>query len=220
MILAISVYFWQSVQAYVLGILAWVDTLGIWAPIVFIGMVAMSVPMVFPGIVFTLAAGFMFGFIHGVIYIVLGLSMGGVISFLLGRYVLRDKVLKLLQRHASMYHLESEVTRGGGKLIMFTRMIPMFPYKVSNYVFGCTRVKLWEFWLGNTIGILPLTFTNVYVGSLAVNLTSMGDRDAPLTTTEWVLSLGGLACAVVGLIYITRYAQRAIRAYQEEGGTA
>ncbi len=217
-ILAALIIFWKPVQGYIEDVLAWVDTLGVWAPVVFVIMVAGSVPALLPGLLFTLAAGAMFGLFRGVILIVLGLSIGGAVSFLLGRYVFRDWATKLLQRHPAMSHLESEVTRGGWKLIMFTRMIPLFPFKISNYVFGCTRVKLWQYWLGNTIGILPLTFTNVYTGSLLSDLASIGDGDVSKSPTEWTLTAAGLLFAVCGLIYITRYARRAMREYQQEGG--
>jgi uncharacterized membrane protein YdjX (TVP38/TMEM64 family) len=215
-VLAALAIFWKPVQGYLGDVLAWVDTLGAWAPVAFVLIVAMSVPLVLPGLLFTLAAGAMFGLVRGVVLIILGLSIGGIVSFLLGRYVFRDWARNLLQRHPAMSHLESEVTLGGWKLIMFTRMVPLFPFKISNYVFGCTRVKLWEYWLGNTIGILPITFTNVYTGSLLNDLASVGDGDAPRSTTEWVLSLCGLAFAVFGLIYITRYARRAMRSYKQE----
>ena len=215
-ILAALAIFWQPVQGYVKDVLGWVDTLGAWAPVAFVLIVAASVPLVLPGLLFTLSAGAMFGLVRGIVLIVAGLSLGGIVSFLLGRYVFRDWAMKILERHPAMSHLESEVTLGGWKLIMFTRMVPLFPFKVSNYVFGCTRVKLWEYWLGNTIGILPITFANVYTGSLLNDLASVGDGDVPRTAAEWGLSLGGLVFAVFGLVFITRYARHAVRSYQEE----
>lgn len=214
-----GIYYRQDFQSGTIAVLEWIDGQGAWAPFIFICLVVLSVPLVLPGFIFTLGAGFLFGLVKGVACIVVGISIGAVISFLLARYAIREQVLGYLNRHPRMDKIEEEVSRGGWKLVMFTRMIPMFPFKLSNYAFGCTRVKLKDFWLGNTLGIFPLTITNVYMGSVAGSLASIGSGVGPSSPLEWGLYGAGMVVTVIAFLYLVRYAKRAIQSYQEESNT-
>ena len=77
---------------------SWVDSLGVWGPLVFIvGYAAATVAFV-PGSVLTLAAGAVFGLVAGVAYALAGAVIGASAAFLIARYLAREAVQARLAR--------------------------------------------------------------------------------------------------------------------------
>ena len=71
------------------------DQLGIWAPIIFIGIYIIATVALLPGSVFTLAGGAIFGPVYGVVYNMIGASIGLTLAFLFARYAAQDWVAKI-----------------------------------------------------------------------------------------------------------------------------
>jgi len=92
--------------------------------------------------------------------------------------------------------------------VLLTRLIPFFPFKPANYVFGLAKFRLRDFVLGTVIGIIPFTLTNVYLGSIAADLATLGAGRQPRTPWQWGAYTVGLLIAIAALIYITRTAKR------------
>ena len=53
----------------------------------------------------------------------------------------------------------------GLKIVLLTRLSPIFPFNLLNYAFGLTDVKLWQYVLASWIGMIPGTIMYVYLGS-------------------------------------------------------
>jgi uncharacterized membrane protein YdjX (TVP38/TMEM64 family) len=126
----------------------------------------------------------------------------------MARYFLHERFLNhVLDKYPRVQHLDERVSRGGWKIIMLTRMIPFFPFKLSNYLFGVMRFSFIDIVLGTAIGSIPIAATNVYAGSLAGDLATMesfSQRD-PLT---WFLYGLGLLAFLVFAVFLGRYATR------------
>jgi uncharacterized membrane protein YdjX (TVP38/TMEM64 family) len=161
----------------VVSFLEWLEGLGAWAPFLFILIDMLVVVLVLPGVMFTLGAGFMFGILRGSLYVVIGSTIGATIAFLIARYLFGE-----------------------------TRLIPFFPFKLSNYLFGLMQVSLRDFIFGVFFGIMPFTVTNVYIGSLAADLATIGSRTASRSKMEWTIYGIGVIIAIVAVIYITHLA--------------
>ena len=94
---------------------------------------------------------------------------------------------------------------------MLRCLIPFFPFKLSNYAFGLTRVTLAQFTIGTALGILPIGAFNVYLGSVSADLSTLGASASPHTPGGWLtIVLGGLAI-VATLLFVTRRAQTILR---------
>src|SRR2546422_7417182 len=61
--------------------------------------------------------------------------------------------------------------RSRWKIVLLTRLSPVFPFTLLNYTFGLTRVKLSHYVLASWLGMIPGTVMYVYLGSL-VNIRS------------------------------------------------
>ena len=61
--------------------------------------------------------------------------------------------------------IDRAVGEQGFKIVLLTRLSPIFPFNLLNYAFGLTKVRLWQYVLASWIGMLPGTIMYVYLGS-------------------------------------------------------
>jgi uncharacterized membrane protein YdjX (TVP38/TMEM64 family) len=79
-----------------------------------------------------------------------------------------------------------------------------------------TRFTLKDFAGGTFIGIIPLSLHNVWLGSIAADISLEGARSADRSPVEWGLYGAGFL-AIVGLVvYLNRLARRALADYTED----
>jgi uncharacterized membrane protein YdjX (TVP38/TMEM64 family) len=159
-----------------------------------------------PGSVLTLGAGALFGVVLGSVCVSISATLGATAAFLVGRYLARDAIARRIGRHEKFAAIDRAVADEGWKIVLLTRLSPVFPFTLLNYAFGLTRVKLGHYVLASWIGMMPGTVMYVYLGSL-VNL-SAGHRQR--TTGEWVLYGVGLLATVVVTVFVTRLARKAL----------
>lgn len=174
----------------VAGIRAVVDGLGVWAPLVYVGLYVLATVFLLPGTPFTVAAGVVFGPWLGLGVVLLGATLGATGSFLVGRVVGRDAVVQLAGRRVRA--IDRTLERNGLLSVLVVRLIPLFPFNVLNLVCGVTGLKLRDYVIGTAVGIIPGTALLVLAG---------GSIDDP-TSPMFVGSVAGfVALAVVtGLI--------------------
>jgi uncharacterized membrane protein YdjX (TVP38/TMEM64 family) len=211
LVLTILVNFF-NLQTYIANILAWIDSAGVWGPLVFILMDILIVIFLIPGVLITMGAGFVFGVIQGSIYIVLGTTIGAAISFTTSRYFFSERISRYFTSHKKAQFLNQFLAADGWKIIFFLRLIPFFPFKLSNYLFGLTEFKMRDFVMGTFLGIWPITVFNVYIGSLAASLSKLG-KISESNQTQLYFYIFSLICAIVAIIYIVRRASLALKQY-------
>jgi uncharacterized membrane protein YdjX (TVP38/TMEM64 family) len=202
-------------------LLNWLDTLGVWALVLFTLIMALVVILLLPGVMFTVGAGFVFGVVEGSICVVLGTALGATIAFLLARYLLGSRAREYVLSHTRLKLFNDELTPHGWKIVMLSRLVPFFPFKLSNYFFGLTPFSLSAFVGGTLLGIIPFSVHNVYLGSIAADVTQLGGRHLDRSPIEWAFYIGGFLAVVITVIYFKRLAQRTLSKYteQEKGGS-
>src|SRR5687767_3254892 len=72
-IIGILLYF--DVHLKLIELLEWIDDQGAWAAVLFILVMALVVVLILPGIFFTMGAGYVFGIVPGVFYVVAGTTL-------------------------------------------------------------------------------------------------------------------------------------------------
>lgn len=190
----------------------WIESHGIWSPLIFMSLYLVIVPLVLPGAPFSLGAGFMFGVIAGTIYVAVGTTAGAAIAFLLARYLFASRMAAHMKRKRPRVYAGLEaIAQEGWRFVLLTRLVPFFPFKLSNYAYGLTSISFRGFIVATFFGIIPITMINTYIGSLAGDLASLADGDVPPSKAEWIISIGGLITGVVLVVYITRIARRVLK---------
>ena len=214
-LLAVLIYF--GVHEQVLRLLIWFEAQGAWAPLLFILIMAAVVVLVLPGVLFTTGAGFVFGVVEGTIIVVLGTTLGAALAFLIARHLFGPRARAFVMARARLQVVSEELTPHGWKIVLLTRLIPFFPGKISNYFFGLTPFSLRGFVGGSLLGFIPYSVHNVYLGSIAADITTLGARNLERTPLAWALYGAGFIATVVAVIYLSRLARRALSRYTDTG---
>lgn len=188
-----------------------VNGLGMWGPTVFIaGYVGAAVAFV-PGSILTMAAGALFGLLHGTLYVFIASTTASALAFLIARYVARGAIERKLQGHARFAAIDRAVEARGRTIVLLLRLSPVFPYSLLNYALGLTRVRFRDY-LVASVGTIPGTILYVYYGKLVGDVAALAgglavERDAGY----YAVLVVGLAATLLATTIVTRVAQRALR---------
>lgn len=195
--------------ALVLGLLAWqghrfahllpelervIEGLGPWAPVVYVGLVLLLTPLLVPDSLLGVAAGVVFGLGAGFVYYFAAVYCASLLTYLVGRHWLRDRVLAALEKRPSLRAMTAAAREQDLRLTLWIRLVPLNPMVVS-YALGAAGVRFRAMALG-TLGMFPHMFLTVYFGAAAAHVTRMAGRGHAHWTVEGIgLMLGLVACA-------------------------
>ncbi len=145
-----------NLQILLQQLLLWVKNLGATGVIAFIVVYNLATVLLIPGSLLTLGGGALYGVIWGSVYVVIAASLGATVAFLIGRYFARNWVIHKIQGYPKFQAIDQAVAREGLKIVLLTRLSPVFPFNLLNYAFGVTRVSLKDYIIGS-IGMIPGT---------------------------------------------------------------
>ncbi|MBI3127967.1 MAG: TVP38/TMEM64 family protein [Candidatus Tectomicrobia bacterium] len=135
----------------------WINSYGAWGPLVFIGLQVLQVVFSpIPGEVTGFLGGYVFGVWTSTVYSTVGLSLGSWICFLLGRWLGRPFVEKLISR-AVLDKFDFLVAGRGAFLAFVFFSIPGFPKDYMCYLLGLSPLSTRTFLLVATFGRIPGT---------------------------------------------------------------
>ncbi len=197
-------------QTLLKNALTWVDSLGPVGAITFIFLYILATVAFLPGSILTLGAGVVFGVVAGSFYVFLGATLGAAAAFLVGRYLARGWVANKIADNRKFKVIDQAVSREGLKIVLLTRLSPVFPFNLLNYAYGVTGVSLKDYVLGS-VGMIPGTIMYVYIGSLAGNLATLGTDAQPTNPAlQWIIRIIGLVATVAVTLYVTKVAKKAL----------
>lgn len=196
--------------------LEWVEQQGPWAAAIFVLLMALVVVFLIPGVLFTTGAGFVFGLLDGTLYVVAGTTLGAAAAFLIARYVFGDRARHYILSHNRLRIISDEFARHDFRVVLLTRLIPFFPGKLSNYVFGLTHFSFRNYVLASAIGFIPFSLHNVYLGSLAADLADLTTGGLNRSPAQWAVYGLGFVATVVAVAYFNRIAQQSLSRISDE----
>lgn len=209
----LAVLYALGIHEEIVVLLQWFEAQGAWAGLLFILAMALAMILLLPGILLTTGAGFVFGVVEGTLYVVVGTVLGGALAFLMARYLFGARAKNFITSRSRLRMVDNELTPHGWKVVLLTRLIPFFPSKLSNYLFGLTSFSFRGFLVGCAIGYIPFSLHNVYLGSLAADLSTLGVRETGRTPLEWSIYGAGFVATVAAVFYLNILARRALRKY-------
>ena len=145
----------------------YVQSLGAIGPVVVVLAYVLCTVLFIPGSAITIGSGTLFGLKTGFLVVVIGANLGALCSFLLARTFLREKVARWVEGNSKFRSLDQAIGKQGFKMVLLTRLSPVFPFVLLNYFLGLTAVRTRAYVLANLIGMLPATFLFVYIGAAA-----------------------------------------------------
>jgi len=201
------------VQRWLQGFNDWVGKMGVAGIFIFIGVYIVATVLLAPGSILTIGAGFAFGLWKGFLAVSAGSTLGAGLSFLVARFIARDRVEAIAQRNEKFRNIDSAIGKQGAKLIFLLRLSPVIPFNLSNYFYGLTGVRFWPYVLASWIGMMPGTFLYVYIGTAgqAAVSAAAGSGAIKYGWQYWTFITGGLAATIIVTVWVTKIARNALR---------
>jgi uncharacterized membrane protein YdjX (TVP38/TMEM64 family) len=199
-----------NIVALVSALLTRVQQIGPWGAVVLGAAYVPAAILFVPGSLLTLGAGFLFGPVKGTVVVSLGSTAGAAAAFIVARRVARDWVLRHIAGRPKLAAVSDAVEHDAFKVILLTRLSPVFPFNVLNYAFGLTSVRFSSYILASWLGMLPGTIMYVLLGSAAGNLAALLSGDVPRSSGQPALLVIGLVAALAVAVMVGRSARRAL----------
>jgi uncharacterized membrane protein YdjX (TVP38/TMEM64 family) len=139
---------------------------GDWAPIVYMLLEVAQVLTMFWPVPLELAGGFLFGLTWGLVYSMIGLTAGAVLAFLLGRWLERTYLSRIIDPE-KLKSFRKLMQREGAVAAFIIFLVPGVPKDFVSYVLGFTALSLKFFVVAVAIFRLPSTFLLTLQGAEA-----------------------------------------------------
>src|SRR5438309_9856726 len=167
---------------------------GVLAPVIFIGLQALQVIVApIPGELSGILGGYLFGQWVGLLYSTIGLVLGSVTAFAVGRWLGARYVQKLVS--PDIWRKMGFIVEAEGAILCFIIfLIPGLPKDMACYLFGLSPMPFWIFAVVSTLGRIPDTWV----------LSAQGAHTATGHYIE-VLLLTAIVAALAVPLYYARH---------------
>lgn len=198
-------------KSWLVRVLTWVQGLGPWAPVFVAAFYIVACVLFLPGSVLTLGAGFLFKVVVGTITVSIGSTLGACAAFIVGRTIGRQWISSKIAANEKFAAIDNAVGKEGFKIVLLTRLSPVFPFNLLNYAFGLTKVSFWRYAFASWLGMLPGTVMYVYFGAGLRSLAAAAAGKVETGTAGRIFFWVGLAVTIAVTLFITQIARRALQ---------
>jgi len=131
---------------------------GVLAPVIFIGLQALQVIISpIPGELTGILGGYLFGEWVGLFYSTIGLTLGSVAAFAVGRWLGTRYIRSLVS--PDIWRKMGFIVEAEGAILCFVIfLIPGLPKDMTCYLFGLSPMPFWVFATISTLGRIPGTW--------------------------------------------------------------
>lgn len=149
-----------------------IETAGIWAPVVFIIIYSIGVCIFLPGTLLTLIGAAIFGPYYGFLYVWIGAMMGATGAFIIGRTMGREFAASLVGDKLQKY--DDAIERNGFAAVLYLRLL-YFPFTPMNFGMGLTKIRFLDYFFGTGLGIIVGTFLFTFFIGTVKEVWASGD---------------------------------------------
>lgn len=137
---------------------------GLWAPLVYIVIYAVGVCLFLPGTLLTGLGAAIFGPYWGFLYVWIAAMLGSSGAFFIGRTMAREYAASLIGDRLKKY--DDAIERNGFATVLYLRLV-YFPFTPMNFGMGVTKVRFKDYFMGTGLGIIVGTFIfTFFIGTL------------------------------------------------------
>jgi uncharacterized membrane protein YdjX (TVP38/TMEM64 family) len=163
-----------------------------------------------PATPLALSAGYLFGFLQGFTIVLMAATAAACIGFFVGKTYLRTYVEEILKENPKFAKIDRAVGEKGFKLLVLVRLSPIFPFSISNYVYGASSIDFVSYFWGTLLGFIPSTLAYVYTGMVGKEVM-FGEGSQP-----WYIYVAGFGVLLTLLKLVTDVATGIIDAIDDE----
>lgn len=180
------------------------ETSGLWAPVIFILIYTLGICFFVPGTILTALGAAIFGPYRGFVYVLVGAILGASVTFFIGRYLGRDFAASVIGDKLKKY--DEAIERNGFATVLYLRLI-YFPFTMMNFGMGLTRVRFWDYFWGTLLGIIVGTFVFTFFIGTIKEIWVSGD---------WSQLLSGQVFLSIGLFIFSLFIPKIIRRFKKD----
>ena len=197
--------------------LDWFEDLGSLAPILFAIILIFGVVILAPTPILKVTAGALFPYWLAVLINFTASIVGGLLAFLLGRWLFRDMIAKIVVEDKRLQKVESAIEDEAMKISVLVRLSPLIPDELLNYVMASGPVTTRVFFLSSLSSIiysLAYAYFGLALGKLALSSEGMSQfNQSPVGMGLLIL---GLIATIIATIIVTRVTMAALNDAIEE----
>ena len=142
---------------------AWFLDLGVIAFIVFILIFIIAAVFMLPASPLTIIAGITFGSVAGAALALVAATFGAAAAFIVARYVARDTIVSRFKDNPLFKKIDEGFEQNGVSFLILTRLVPVFPYNVQNYIYGLTSIKFVTYTAVTFVTMAPGAFIYAFM---------------------------------------------------------
>lgn len=124
-----------------------------------------SITIVFPIIILEVAVGHLFTTIPAIIINTLGIVIGYIISYWIGRFSGTDAINKLLKRYPAFNAIVQKQNSNSSFMCFFLRTLFILPGDAVSIYLGAVKTPFWHYLIASTLGSLPSTILATLFGA-------------------------------------------------------
>lgn len=211
--------FTLPVEKILKDFLVWIDkNLGPWGPLVLALVYIPLTVLAVPASILTIGGGYLFGLPIGFIADSIGSTIGCTAAFIVGKTIGRSYVASKLNDYPQFQAVSIATRRSGFKIVFLLRLVPLLPFNVLNYLLSVTSIGLGQYMLASWLGMMPITFALVYIGTTIKDLSDVTHRWSEISKVHWILMTAGLLASAVLIFLVAKIAKRSLAMALEEDG--
>lgn len=139
---------------------------GLWAPAIYILFWAILPIFFFPVILLVVPCGYIFGWVSGTFYTLIGCAVNITIMYLLASRFARKPIATWVERKSgerikTLFSNPSNTSQG---VFFIFRLIPLISYNLINYMAGILKISFFPYLGLSLLGIMPGLVAFLYLG--------------------------------------------------------
>lgn len=152
--------------------------------IIFIIAIIMAVP----GSILFVLTSINFGSFYGFFINSFSSTLGACFAFLISRYFAQDSIKNFLSKKPNYNKIYELTASKGTTFIAITRLIPIFPFNLMNYIFGLTKVDFYKYAFWTWITMMP----NILLYTLAADIIKGFLTGKTLSIIGFIVIIGSI----------------------------
>ncbi len=174
--------------------------------LLFILIYILIVLLILPASWLSIAAGYLYGSYYGSLIVFISAFLGASLAFLISRKFFSNKILKVINKFPKLSLLEKIIQKGGLKLIILTRLSPLFPFSILNYFYGLNKISYRDFAISLSC-ILPGTYLYCSLGTL---VNSLNEIDSLKVNNNFVTTIISIISTSLIIYFLAKYSNEVI----------
>ena len=199
------------------SIIGWFENVGPMGPVLYALAVALGIVLLIPSPLLKVASGAIFPFWIATLVNYAASLIGGMVAFLLGRWLFRDTIQASISTDEKMKRVEQALAGDAMRISILVRLSPLIPDEWLNYMMSAGPVSFRVFTLSNATSIvysIAYAYYGHVLGSFALNRSAL--QEVQTSPTGGALLVFGILASILATVYITRASMAALSGALEQ----